>query len=487
MDPSKTQPVIEHPLRFSGDFWGARFFGDDSELSQKTLVSTLTTIAHLPRDIEALSGWFLGERRPSGIDFWSLLPTKEGVRFSNAWLDAVPADLTGDLDSPFLWRNGDLGMVVAGTSDASLASGLRVNGFRLEDLSYSGAGAAFGFEASEYVVIPSEGVPFQDFPFDLEIAGMTLTLPPSAISSETGNPRLFELIRHDTWFVPCKGDPAFLLTSRGVLTRGNGFRKVGEWMILFDDPEVLWPDRAVTAFGQDNLGDSPFASAAKVDLARGACRQVMTYLRSDQSTAQFERALAEIAGERILEDDDQVLKIYRQGDGYQYWLKDQGHLWLPGPPCYATGSTVPGGRGHRIRVRSYRKDGRFWEHPRWKKNGISSHAIWPHLPEFRMTNRTDTLIWQDGVPQVLSDDPQAVEAWQRIATDQTLADLTSVGPGSPRQEVNLLDLVFTELRDRLLAIETDLHLWSPARWQLVRCWAERERPVGAVLVPGWTT
>lgn len=481
--------MIEHPLRFSGEFWGERFFGyNQSAPDQTVLINVLASISNMPPRFSALPTWLLGGRQELGMDFWSLPLTKEQVRFSSSWLNASAAEFEGDIDTPFLLQNGESGLLVKSVGFETLQQGLKLNGFRLEDLAYAGAAQAAGFDAAEYVVLPSLGTPYQDVPYDVTVDGRKFTLPPYGLSSEPGTVRLFEIVPHDVWFVPCQGDPSFLLTANGILTRGVGFHRVEGWMILFDDPFVLWPDRVVVAMGQRALETTPLSSAARTDITVGACKHAMTYLRTDQSASQFERALAEMAGERVLEQDDQVLKISKHRDGYYYWLKDQGEMWLPGPVCYDVGDQVPGGRGHRIKVRSYWRDGKFWEHPRWKKHSISSRALWPRLPEFTLTHRTDTVVFQGtpGKTQVLSDDPVAIEAWEIIAQDGTLQTLLGLNEIEDRKDVNVMDLVFWELRERLLAVETDLHHWAPARWHLTRNWAERERPIGSTLVPGWT-
>jgi hypothetical protein len=275
------------------------------------------------------------------------------------------------------------------------------------------------------------------------------------------------------------------MTSKGLLTRGQGFLRIGKWLAVYDDPEVLWPSRYATALGQETLDCAPFSEPAASEKAG---KQAMRYLRTDQSPRQYERALSEIAGERILTADSELLKLVRNRSGYDYWLRNQGVMWLPGSPCYAVGNIVPADRGHRVRVRSYWTDGKFWEHPRWSQTGLSSSDLWPRLGNVRIPNQNLTAI-SSGSPlrtTILHTDPDMQGLITALDVNGELHTLLGLDLDSP-VEVNLLDAILYQLRERVMAVETDLHMWAPERWHEVREWAERERPAGSTLIAGFLT
>jgi hypothetical protein len=469
------------PLHFSGEFWGERI----QKGEQENLIRALSRIAGSSPDVDALPAYVLGERKPLSMDSWQLPASKERVMFSSAWLSPLPGALEGDIDTPFVWRGGDGGILPAGVRTTELAEGLRFNGFRLADLFYEGAAAAAGFGTSDYLVLPTSRIPLQDTPVDIDTAAGKLTWIPGGVTCEPTAGRLFSVVRHDTWFLPCKGNPAVLMTSKGLLTRGQGFLRIGKWLAVYDDPEVLWPSRYATALGQETLDCAPFSEPAASEKAG---KQAMRYLRTDQSPRQYERALSEIAGERILTADSELLKLVRNRSGYDYWLRNQGVMWLPGSPCYAVGNIVPADRGHRVRVRSYWTDGKFWEHPRWSQTGLSSSDLWPRLGNVRIPNQNLTAI-SSGSPlrtTILHTDPDMQGLITALDVNGELHTLLGLDLDSP-VEVNLLDAILYQLRERVMAVETDLHMWAPERWHEVREWAERERPAGSTLIAGFLT
>ena len=476
MPPSKQ--LIPDQLALGGSFWN-RVVPEQKELIAALAGVTDERGRFAPGTARVLEG------AGGGFDCWNY-GANYSARYASRWLRPIRASVEGDVDQPLALQTGEGQLVMAGQRLASRGEGLRINGFRLEDLSYTGAAAALGLPAGSYILLPSR-VDYADGdgPFLYANVGgddtLLLTFQGTVSADEAG---LYETILHDTWFIPCQGEPQVLLTRKGPRIRNQGFLQIDQWLAVFEDPAALWPDGNVTVLAGTASGNSVRSSALGADQFRLGGNNVMRYLRASQSPLAFERALSEIGGDPVPENDFLVEKVTPAENGHHYW-KDGTPVYLAGSPEYLTGETMSGGRGVRLQVLSKWRDGAFWRNPAWNRLQISSKWLWPHLPEINISSGSYPA-HAFGAPlrcRVVTGQPGEEAFWDALDVRGELTSAIGFTTVGQVLTVDLLDLLFNLLGERLMVVATTLHTSQPARWHLVRGWAERERPAGCVLIP----
>lgn len=475
--PPSEQPLVPNPLTLSGAFWTSRIVPE-----QKGLIAALAGVTEERGRFPDVAAALLTGRGTGATDCWSF-GQGYSARYASRWLRPVRAAVEGNIDQPLLLQSGDTQLVMAGQRLSSEGDGIRINGFRLEDLAYQGAAATLGLPAGAYILLPGKTGGGGNFLY-ANVGGselLYLTFQGTVPTAEAG---LYETVLHDTWFLPCKGNPQTLLTRKGVRIRNQGFVQVDGWLAIFEDPAELWPDGVVTALASTNGGNLVRGSAMGVDHFQLGGSDVMHYLRTSQSPLRFERALSEIGGDPVPSSDLLVDKVTPAEHGHNYWSQGQT-IYLAGSPEYKAGETMAAGRGTRVRVLSKWQDGEFWRTPAWDALGISSKWLWPRLPELTLRGgRYPAHAF--GAPvrcRVITGQPGEEEFWDALDVNGALSAAIGLTTAGQTTTVDILDLLFTLLGERLLVVATTLHVSQPARWHLVRSWAERERPTGCVLIP----
>lgn len=477
---AQSDTYIAKALQFSGDFWSSRIVRE-----QEPLIRALASLGDESARFESLGRHTLGSAFSGNFDVWKL-PADCAARYATKWLQPLRSELEGNVDTPLLFKAGDKGMVLAGELAAASAEGLRVNGFLLQDLQYTGPAIAAGLQVGgRYILLPRNSTRgSDDFSLTVETTegSYTLLAYPEALLTAGGD-GAYAGIEHSTWFIPCRGTPQVLLTRKGPLVRNLGFVQVENWLALFDDPSVLWPSGTVVALSNAPQEGTPRSSAMRADLFQGTGTHVMTYLRTNQSPRAFERALAELAGEPLLEEKLQVEKAVPEEEGWSYWQGDR-RVFLPGAKFYAAGDTIPAQRGHRLRVYSYWTDGEFWKRPEWQVTRFSSLALWPLLPEVQLPN-IPAMVHSSGAPlrsRFHLDQAGEDDLWAALDATGALTLLLGHTLDGQVSNISPVELLFSYLRERLLVVDARLAEDDPGRWHLIRSWAERERPAGCVLL-----
>jgi len=459
--------ALFNTLKPAGNFWNSRASTPDLFRAMGGLAVTGEL-----RSLESI----VGQSLPGGLDAWKI--RDEQHRFVRQWLNPVMADVTGDIEMPFVFKHGTTGLVIPGMTAQPVPEGVLVDGLRLKDISYEGVPQTGSYFAKEFMLVPAKLVPFHEGTefASVEVGGEEFlwVYQGQPISVRTF---LFEIIRHDTWFVRCPRNkrPVSLLTARGPLYRNTGFIQVGNWIGVFEDPAELWPAGFVVAPCSQTNRPSFRSSALRADQFIGSGNHVAKYLRTDQGPRQFERALAELAGETILDEDQKVTRVTRIPGGFRYWT-DRSHMDLAGPALYQVGQTIPMGRGHRIKVLCHWLDGDFWNRLRLT---TSSRFFWPDLPAVNLDLLPRSLVADETKAWFLLGQDQEEQIWSKIGPDLKTAAGLEAGQ---TMMISPLDFFVSLLKERLLWIQTDLPTVAPGTWHLVRAWAERERPAGSVLV-----
>ncbi len=193
------------------------------------------------------------------------------------------------------------------------------------------------------------------------------------------------------WFL--KMPPGILVlaleTELGDLVEGTSYFQVDGWLVLRHDPYALWPDGIAHATTTMRAPDSSKHYVLKTDRSKAPGRWVANYKRQSQSPGSFIRALAEVAGLPIFEEDDQVISIESAGTGHRYHTLAGNAFVLPGPVAYREGDFLEAGDYPRnvidLRCQAFQGPN-WWAYRPWVSDGIPIELLRPGFYGFHITD-----------------------------------------------------------------------------------------------------
>lgn len=329
-----------------------------------------------------------------------------------------------------------------------------------------------------------------DRPF-LTRAGWLAVIPAGNPASV---PTDFPLAEQTVWFLPRPPQlhPTLLISERGILCEGAGFRCLGAWLVFFENPRDLWPEGVIISRSR-YVSPSWKSTTLGADRLRSSGREITRYRRQTQNLRQFERALCEVAGLPLLETDGTVVHLEVTPDYSLHWLEDGRSFLLPGPSPYHVGSQVSAGSGHILHLRHQALQGSDWWRGRpWTAAGI---PLFVFRPGFFGVSIKDLM-----VPAISYEDTQGLRGrlvlgcpeeeafweWQarqerRLAPGSAgLAEILGFTEPGQSSMVNALELFVRVYGPWLSVVETTLDLVDPQAFEAVKNFIERERPAGSL-------
>ena len=367
---------------------------------------------------------------------------------------------------------------------------------------------------------PRFGVPTLE---DLSRARAYLTADGRIIETATGDPNTLpediELSPQTVWFIPKPEEyrPVTLISPGQTLVEGTGFLCAGNWIMLYQNPLDLWPDLLVVSTAI-RTARSWKSTTLRANHLHTSGKELALYRRNSQNLKQFERALCELAGLRILEQDGLIVRQETGNNVVVHWLEDGRCFTLPVTSPYEPGSIVPAGSGHILRLRHQQLQGDMWWQGRpWGAAGIpifvfrpgfygfsirdelvSAYAHAEYAPTAPLTFEGDLITYSgEGIvygtgPAVLrgrlalmqdEDAEAAYWAWQaaqerRLGTQTFARDILGLTDEDPLNTVNALGVFASIYGPWLAVVETSLDAVHPVAFREIMDYISRERPSG---------
>lgn len=238
---------------------------------------------------------------------------------------------------------------------------------------------------------------------DVSRARAYLTATGEVVETETGDvdslPSEIVLSEQTVWFVPAPPDhkPCALISEIMTLFDGAAFLSSGRWLLFFVNPFELWPDGVVVSYGV-RTKNSWKSSTLRADRLYTSGIEVAKYKRDSQNLKQFERALCEVAGLKILDRDGLVVRQETGNNMVIHWLDDGRSFTLPVYSPYLPGSVVEAGSGHVLQLRHQDLQGTDWWRSRpWGAIGLPVFAVRPGFYGFSFPDRECPVVfYEDG-------------------------------------------------------------------------------------------
>lgn len=464
-------------LRHSGPVWSDRVH--DSQRKFVRQLSLLADNGNSRIELEAIGAWLIGQDPIRGEKNWSFSLADTRIVGPGQWgyisfgpgttPHAIPGDSivvasTGE-DLPLVMEDGDVFVIPAGgiSPDDVIMGALVVN-----------------HNGSDYVLLMDNG---------FAIALDTILSEPATvvISQETA------------WFLraPAGFEPIALETAKGDLLEGSGFRVVNGWIVLRDNPWDLWPNGVAHATASRWRSACPRHRALRTDRMRGSGYHVAAYKRRSQSVSMFGKAIAEMAGIPVFDNDGVVSRIFQSPVGWVHHLTDGTRFILPANGGYQVGSQVFAGTigGDLVSVRSLQTHGEDWWRARpWGEVGIDISVFRPGFTGFRIRDEALVAISyedEDGGLRArvqFGQDPTEESrywAWQakteRLSGVETFARdvLGFTAPGQSTQ-INPMEIWARMMGSYLIVIESPIHRYDSGIFREMRDFIDREKPAGTI-------
>lgn len=292
---------------------------------------------------------------------------------------------------------------------------------------------------------------------------------------------------------PAGRHPVLLISEKDTLVEGTGFVIAGRWMVFFTNPEELWPDGVMVGRALMNRRSGKASALADAELETSG-RQIALYRKKTQNIRQFERALCEVAGLPVLDEDGVIVAMERGPAGIIHWLDDGRSFILPGDVSpYEPGTTVRAGSGHVLSLRHSALQGpSWWEGRPWAAEGIPLFVFRPGFYGISIKDEyVGALAYRDGggglrarlfLGQEGEDEFWTWQAAQEILQPPGvvgLAALLGLSAEGDTCRVNALDLFLRVCDTWAGVIETTLDQTDPKAYRRVLDFVERERPAGS--------
>lgn len=334
-------------------------------------------------------------------------------------------------------------------------------------------------------------------PTDISRPHAYLTDDGRIVETQTGDPDSLPaditLAEQTVWFLPRPQDfhPVMMISVSQTLTEGPGFVVAGNWVMLYQNPQQLWPEGVIPAWCI-RVARSWKSSSLRVDNLRTAGREIARYKRASQNLLQFERALCEAAGLPILEADGLIVRQETGGNQVIHWLEDGRSFTLPVSSPYQPGSVVYAGSGHILQLRHQSLQGVDWWRGRpWGAAGLPIFVFRPNFFGFSIKDQTvGSWCTSDGQGlrgrMAFDQDPQLEDQfwdWQaaqerRLGVETLAAGLLGFTADGQTGTANPLE-VFTGVYGPWLAVvETSLDVVDPRAFNELLSFIDRERPAG---------
>lgn len=309
---------------------------------------------------------------------------------------------------------------------------------------------------------------------------------------------------HSVWSlaIPEGIRPLELTTSKGPLFEGSGFRWSQGFLMLYDDPVSLWPDRVVKA--KQVLVDRLPARhyPLRVDDHRTRGKDVAAYLRHSRGLRSLFRACVDVAGQTYIDEADTVSYVESHNLNSLVVLASGRVAVLSNGAPLEAGDRVESSSvlGNTLQLRSEATHGKDWFRNRpWSLVGIDSGIFWPGHPGIAIRDEILTaeayLSGGELRARILfNQDPVKEQAlWQALDAAEDITGLrraeTLFGMEEDGQlvDVNPLELLLRVVGGYAFAIEGSLGSYDPGAWRRIRDFLDREKPAGsvAILAPTW--
>ncbi len=358
---------------------------------------------------------------------------------------------------------------------------------------------------------------------DISRARAYLSSTGEVIETEAGDadslPEGLVLAEQTVWFMPAPEDhkPCALVSETMTLFDGSAFMSSGKWLVLFVNPLELWPDGVVVSYGVRSK-HSWKSSTLRADQLFTSGIEIAKYKRDSQNLKQFERALCEVAGLKILDEDGVVVRQETGNNLVIHWLEDGRNFTLPVYSPYIPGSVVEAGSGHVLQLRHRDLQGTDWWRARsWGSTGLPVFAVRPGFYGFSFPDKECPVLLDEDeaglrAKLVVDQDLEAENlfwAWQAaqekrmgvqtLAVDILGADADFMQPlldseGNPILSAggnplyvsedtsllthNALGLMATVCGSWLAVVETPLDAYNPRAFRELVDFISRERPAG---------
>lgn len=341
----------------------------------------------------------------------------------------------------------------------------------------------------------------------------------SRAGDATSIPAPADLSPQTVWFLPLPEGfrPVSLVSLVGTLLEGSGFICAGNWILLYQNPLELWPNGIAVATCVRTKA-SWKSTTLRANRLHTSGRDLALYRRNSQNLKQFERALCEVAGIRVLDQDGLVVRMETGNNVIIHWLDDGRSFTLPVASPYTTGALVPAGSGHILSLRHQGLQGDLWWQGRpWGSRGIPIFEFRPGFYGFSLKDETvgafamadsfalsgiafsgESLVYGE-TPFVYSGDPIGLRArlaleqdaeaedafwlWQadqerRLGAETFARDVLGFTESGETKPVNALGVFAGIYGPWLAVVETSLDEVDPIAFQEVSDYIERERPAG---------
>lgn len=396
---------------------------------------------------------------------------------------------------PFLQKDGLVMILPPGGSSESISSD--------------------GFLYSPDVLLYSPDIPYYE-----GTTGIGMTIPPESYLAVVYSNELPFLVVQDDMLLLLSDHPASVVrasesawflklpagililaleTEIGDLVEGTSYFQVDGWLVLRHDPYQLWPDGIAHATATMRAPDSPKHYPLKTDRSKAPGRWVANYKRQSQSPGSFIRALAEVAGLPIYEEDDQILQIEPAGTGFRYHTVAGNAYVLPGPPAYEVGAFLEKGDYPRrlLDLRCLALQGiDWWDGRSWYDQGIEISMIRPGFQGFYIghvialaesyADPVDgRLRARIGFNHDLAEE-ERFWTWQAsmeryLGTETFARDVLGFTAAGDSKWVNPLQVYAKIYGPWLWVVESPLARYHSGIWKEIRDFAEREKPSGAIV------
>jgi hypothetical protein len=277
-----------------------------------------------------------------------------------------------------------------------------------------------------------------------------------------------------------------LETEIGDLTEGTSYFQVDGWLVLRHDPYQLWPDGIAHATTTLRAPDSSKHFVLKTDRSKAPGRWVANYKRQSQSPGAFVRALAEVAGLPIYEEDDRIMTIEPAGTGHRYHTVSGNAFLLPGDYPRALLD---------LRCQALYGD-KWWLDRPWAALGIHINFVRPGFYDFYINDvATVAESYEDPVNGALRakihfnqdiEEEERYWAWQagveRYLDNELFArDILGFTAAGDYRWVNPLEVYAKIYSPWLWVVESPLVRYHSGIWKEVQDFIAREKPSGAVV------
>jgi hypothetical protein len=279
---------------------------------------------------------------------------------------------------------------------------------------------------------------------------------------------------------------------------GTAFHQVDGWLILRHDPHLLWPDGIAHATAVMRAPDGPKHFALKTDRAQTAGRWVANYKRQSQSPGAFIRALAEVAGLPVFEEDDQVCGVDPAAGGFRYHTATGRAFVLPGAQIYTPGALLTAGDFPReiLDIRCQGLQGvDWWEGRTWNSTGIDISFFRPGFTGIAVNN---TLAFAESYSDTDGalrgrirfnqdfDEEERYWVWQavierRLGVETFAKDILGFSAPGDSTWVRPLALYARALGPWFWVVESSLPRYHSGIWKEVLDFIAREKPSGAIV------